>query len=119
MDKITERILKIINTFCHDATYKIIENDDILSKLPKKYKLNVEDLKNIIHYLQERDYINVKFVDDKNMCVSSLPKGRLHFENILNQNKITNSYRRLFLISITVSGIMSFLGAFLAIILFK
>lgn len=119
MDKITEKLLKIINELCQENSYKVFENSEILSKMPKKYNLGVEDLKNMIKYLAERDYIDVKFIDDKNLCVASLPKGRLHFENILNQNKTTSAYRKLFLASIMVSGIMAFLGAFLAVYLLK
>lgn len=119
MDKRTEKLLKIINELCNEGSYKVVEVSEVLSKLPKKFNLSVEDLQNMVKYLEERDYIDVKFIDDKNMCVSSLPKGRLHFENILSQNKITNAYKKLFICSIIVSGVMSFLGAFLAILILK
>lgn len=119
MDKLTEKLLKIINDIVKDGNYKVIENSEILSKMPKKHNLSIDDLKNMIKYLTERDYIDVKFIDDKNLCVASLPKGRLHFENILNQTKTTSAYRKLFLASMLVSGIMAFLGAFLAVFLFK
>jgi DNA-binding MarR family transcriptional regulator len=118
LDKRTEKLLRIINELCNEG-YKVVEIAEVLSKLPKKYNLSITDIKNMLKYLEERDYVDVKFIDEKNMCVSSLPKGRLHFENILNQNKITNAYRKLFVCSIIVSGIMSFLGAFLAILILK
>lgn len=118
MDKRSERLLKFINEIGGES-YKVIELTEVISKMPSKYNFTIQDIQNILNFLNQREYIDIKFVDDKNMCVASLPKGRLYFENILKQNQVTKAYRKLFITSIIVSGIMSFVGAFLAIYLFK
>ena len=113
LDKRSEKLLKYINNLGGES-YKVIELVEILDKLPKKYHYTIKDIQNILKFLEEREYIDIKFVDDKNMCVAALPKGRTYFENILQQNQITKAYRRLFISSMIVSGLMAFLGALIA-----
>ena len=63
-------------------------------------------LKKHIGYLLEKEYISVKYEDEKELCVCPLPKGKLLLEENLN-GEIENytTKKRYFL--------FSFLGAFL------
>lgn len=119
MDLRTEKFFELINDLCKDGNYKVLEIAEILAMLPKKYHFSYEDLQNMLKYLTEHDFIDVKFVDEKNLCVASLPKGRLHLENQLKEDKASDTYRKLFISSIVVSGLMAFLGAFVAVLLLK
>ena len=119
MDIRTEKFFELINELCKDGSYKVLEIEEILTMLPKKYHFSYADLQNMLKYLSEHDFVDVKFVDEKNLCVASLPKGRLHLENQLKEDKAVITYRKLFIASMIVSGLMSFLGAFVAILLLK
>lgn len=119
MDLRTEKFYEIINELCKDGSYKVLEIAEILQMLPKKYHFTYNELQNILKYLSEHDYIDIKFVDEKSLCVASLPKGRLHLENHMIESKTARAYKKLFICSIVVSGLMAFLGGFLASLLFK
>lgn len=117
MDRRTEKFFILINDLCKDGNYKILEISEILELLPAKYHIVSEDIPHMLKYLTERDYIDVKFADEKNICVASLPKGRLHLENQLKENKTAYAFRKLFIASVLVSGVMAFLGSFIATLL--
>lgn len=119
MDLRTEKFFEIINELCKDGNYKVLEIAEILQMLPKKYHFSYKDLQNMLKYLTEHDFVDVKFVDEKNLCVASLPKGRLHLENQSKESKTADAFRKLFISSVIVSGLMSFLGGFLASLLFN
>ena len=119
MDIKTEKFFEIINDFCKDGNYKVLELEEIQGLLPRKYQFSSKDLQTMLKYLSEHDYIDVKFVDNKNLCVSTLPKGRVEMENQIKEDKTSTTYKRLFIASIVVSGLMSFIGAFVATILLK
>ena len=117
LDLRTEKFFELLNELCKDGNYKVLEIEEILSMLPKKYHFSYKDLQNMLKYLSEHDFIDVKFVDEKSLCVASLPKGRLHLENQLKEDRAANTYKKLFIASMVVSGLMSFVGAFVATIL--
>lgn len=119
LDVRTEKFFELINELCKDGNYKVLEVAEVLEMLPKKYNFTFEDIQNMLKYLSERDYVDVKFVDEKSLCVASLPKGRLHLENQLKENKTAYAFRRLFIGSMIVSGLMAFLGAFVATLILK
>lgn len=119
MDLRTEKFFELINDLCKDGNYKVLEIEEILSLLPKKYHFTYKDLQNMLKYLSEHDFIDVKFVDEKSLCVASLPKGRLHLENQLKEDRASTTYKKLFIASMVVSGLMSFIGAFVATLLLK
>lgn len=82
LDKRTESVLSGINTLCAEGTYKILETEEILAVLPRKFKIDADGLKQMVKYLKDRDYIDVKYSDEQQYCLCTLPKGRLYFESV-------------------------------------
>jgi len=115
MDK---RKLKLLNFFLNSCNngYKVIDNSKIFSAI-KQYKSNFEFLKFDIEYLKTYRYIDLKYIDECNVCLSILDNSRI-FEENLRLNKFSKkSYFVSLIINATISGLMAFIGAFLAIIL--
>jgi len=87
LDKRTTFVLSAINKMCEEGTYKILEADEILKFLPSKFKTEADGLKQMIKYLKERSYVEIKYSDDKEYCICPLPKGRLYFEQEKSEKK--------------------------------
>lgn len=119
LDKRTEKALSIINTQCEEGSYKVLDANELLSLFPAKYRPDREGLNDIINYLCEREYIKIKYSDDKVYCLSPLPKGRLYHENAVLEQKNKFSYNRLVLAAFIGSVFGGLLGAALYGIILK
>ena len=116
LDKQTTDLLKSLNKFCADGSYKVLDKTDILSSLSKKFNTDLDALKNMIEHLQERNYLSVKYSDENVYCLAVLPKGRLFEEKneeLINERK---KYNLLILTTMSLSCVSAFVGAFLAVI---
>jgi hypothetical protein len=115
MDKRKLRLLRFFVNNC-DSGYKVIDVPKIYSVI-KKYKNNFELFSSDINFLKQHKYIDVKYLDDVNVCLSVLDNSHILQDNI----KSDRSVNKKFLLSLTFnaifSGIMAFLGAFFAIII--
>lgn len=80
LDKRTSALLQCINDLCASGTYKIISEEDFLSAFPEKWGVNVESLNQMLVYLSENGYINVKYSGGGMFCVCPLPLGRGYCE---------------------------------------
>ena len=61
LDKRTSALLQSINDFCSSGTYKIFSEEDFLSAFPEKWGVTAEALAQMLDYLSENGYINVKY----------------------------------------------------------
>ncbi len=119
LDKQTASFLKTIVNLCGDNGYKVIEIEDLLQTLPKKYAFDQESINQCMDYLHERNFIDVKYKEGDIYCLAVLPKSRLYFENEVEQYKVSRNFRKLFIASMICSGLSAFLGAMIAILCFR
>ena len=80
LDKRSEALLRIINEECKEGSYKVLEVDDLIRSMPRKYKIDSEGIAQLMGYLSSGEYISVKYGDEEVFCVSPLPRGRRIFE---------------------------------------
>ncbi len=120
LDKLNNKLIKVLNEMCdNSSTYKILTLSDIIDKLGKNFKVDIESLTKNFDYLCSRDYIDVKYIDEKDVCLAMLSKARLHDEEMHNLRKEKLRYLRLATISSICSALSAFIGGFLAFVLFK
>lgn len=118
LDKLNANLIKKLNELCDDsAAYKILEVSTILESMAK-FKLDYELLDNNLTYLQDYEYIDIKYLDEKEVCLAMLPKARLHTEEIKAEIKEKNKYYKLAIWSSVGSFLAALLGGFLANIMF-
>lgn len=110
LDKRTSAVLDKINTLCSDGSYKIVEADELLAALPASHASDAEGLSQMLRYLSEHEYIDIKYAEGDVYCVCPLPGGRMYFENV-KETKSTSFRRRRDTVLLTALG--AFLGAFL------
>jgi len=80
LDKRSEALLRIINKECSEGSYRVLEVDDLIRLMPKKFKVDFDTISQLMGYLKTGEYVSVKYSDNEVFCVSPLPRGRRIFE---------------------------------------
>ena len=69
LDKRSEALLRIVNKECLEGSYKVLEVDDLIRLMPKKYKVDYETISQLMGYLKAGEYVSVKYCDNEVFCV--------------------------------------------------
>lgn len=110
LDKRTSFLLAKINELCAEGSYKIVEKSEFLASFPERFHVDEDGLAQMMSYLAERNYIDIRYADESVYCICPLPEGRLYFENLREVKGGTRRNRR-DTVLLTVFG--AFFGAFL------
>ncbi len=99
LDRRSQELLRIINIECNEGSYKVLEIDDLIRQMPKKFKVDFDTINQLVNYLKIGEYISLKYSDKEVICISPLPRGRRVFEieNEDKKNKKKNSIKKFFL----------------------
>ena len=97
--------------------FKIFDSQKVMT-ISKKYKNNFELFCEDIKYLAKMKYIDVKYIDELNVCLSVLGNSLILQESIKKSSKSSKKLVLLMMVMAILCGIMSFVGSFIAIILF-
>lgn len=84
-----------------------------------KYNGKFELFEQDIEFLKQMDYIDLQHIDEDNFCLSIEDNSKIVEENIKVEKKSKRHLRYVLFLSMLVSGIMSFLGAFVATLLLR
>ena len=114
LDKRTTEFLKIINSNSTEGAFKVLEISNVLNKMPSKYKIDYDSIVHMAEYLKERDFVTIKYVDEQEICLAPLPKGRLYDEKEKELKKEKRKGIRLIILMVISSGVAAFLGALLS-----
>ena len=94
LDKRSEALLRIINKECNEGSYRVLEVDDLIRLMPKKFKVDFDTISQLMGYLKTGEYVSVKYSDNEVFCVSPLPRGRRIFE-VAQDEKNSNKKSKL------------------------
>ncbi len=81
LDKRCLKLLDIINGECLNSGYKVVEISTLIAAMDVSFGMDEEGIRECLEMLSAREYISVKYEDDKEVCLCPTPKGRLVFEN--------------------------------------
>ena len=84
IDKRCLILLDILNNEC-ELGYKVLSVEELALSMPNGYKCTAEGVLHCINALSAKEYISVKYQDEKEVCVCPLPKGRQVFENKIEE----------------------------------
>ena len=85
LDRLSLVLLNIINDECSDSGYKVFSIDDVMQSFPTRFKVEEEGVRESLNNLSAREYVIVKYEDEKEFCAIPTAKGRLVFENRIEQ----------------------------------
>ncbi len=117
MDKRKILLLKYLTAKCGNG-YKVLETSTVLAEL-NKYKKDYGEFKNDIEFLRSRKYIDVKYIDEDNICLLVLDNSRVLQENLKIEHGNKKSLVFMMILTSILSGIMAFIGSFLAIMILR
>ena len=117
MDKTKLRLLKYILKHCKDG-YKVLDIQNVL-KCIKKYRGKFEMFEKDINYLKQMNYIDLKYIDNSNFCLAIKDNTRIFQENLKIENHSKKHLLLIMIFSAIASGIMSFVGAFVAVMMLR
>ena len=109
LDKRSKSALRFFVDECSEGSYKILETEDIIKHLPKNLKVDADAVAQIIKYLENGEYISVKYADADQYCLCPLPFGRQFIENI-DQEENQKKQNRFFALK---NGLTTFIGSLL------
>lgn len=118
LDKKTSEFLRVVRKLCGDGSYKVVDVKTLLENSPKRLRLKEDSINDMLKYLEDQEYIDIKYSEKEVYCLAILTKSRVLFENVKNEEKTRAGLKKFLIWSLILSGVMSFLGAFLAILLF-
>lgn len=118
LDKRCLALLNFINGECLNSGYKVFSVEELMSAMPESFGMDTDAISECICALAEREYISVKYHDDFEVCACPLTKGRLVFENQIDEQlEKTRAEKRYFLVSF-LGAIFGAFFSFLIIFLF-
>ena len=112
LDNRTDVLLNYINTECCEGSYKIFSPSELMSAFPEKFAIDFDGLLLILNYLKDREYIAVKYTDDKAVCLSPLPKGRIYHEEQVLKDKQEYTYKRMVYVAFLGAVLGGIIGRF-------
>lgn len=107
LDKKSDAVLELLTTKAGN-TYKVLNKSQLVAELPRKLDIDDQSLLNIITFLKENEYVDVKYQDKDEICLSATVKAESYVEgekNITQKATITSG-------QVTVLLIGMFLAAF-------
>ncbi|MFA6860395.1 MAG: hypothetical protein WCR30_03305 [Clostridia bacterium] len=121
LDKQTERVFSIVSKECEGSTFSVIQNEDIFDMLPKKNPMDIDGLHSVINFLSSLEFLDIKIMDEKVICILVLPKGWLYLEQKKNEKKIKKAQMikaTLPISCLIIIFVLCFLATFLCLLMF-
>lgn len=85
LDKRCLAFLEYIDKACDRGGYKIFAVEELVSAMPAEFGADAEGVEECVLNLSAKEYISVKYMDEAEICLSPLTKGRLVFEQRLDE----------------------------------
>ena len=104
LDRETSLLLEKIVASCREGGYKIIDEAELCTCVPEGR------LRELLDFLQDNRYIDVRYAEEGVYCVRPLPEGKTYFERARREQEELRRRRR---DSALYSVFGAFLGAFL------
>lgn len=113
LDKISLTLLTIIDEQCALNGYRVFEFDELV-KLLSTPSINPSVIKECLVNLNASGYISIKYQDEFEVCMTSLPKGRQVIERERATEQTLAQFKRIHLKNSLLGG---FLGGVVASVL--
>ena len=85
LDKRCLALLNVINAECLNSGYRVFSFEELALSMPKHLGVDSAEVERCLSTLLEREYISIKYQDEKEVLTCPLPKGRLVFEKRIEE----------------------------------
>ena len=117
LDKKSDAVLQLLTEKAGN-TYKVLDKSQLVAELPSKLNIDVPSLLNIITFLKENEYVDVKYQDRDEICLSATVKAESYVEGekVTEKATITNGQISVLMLAMFVAA---FIGTLVANIVGK
>lgn len=115
LDRLSAEVLNIINGNVYDGGYTVLEIDGIAKQTSDK-NATAEQICECLDCLRDKEFISVKYQDDREVCLSALPKGRAFFEKKLEDEMEKQSKKQKYFVYSFLGGLVG--GVTTAVVIF-
>ena len=98
LDKRSKALLIYIVSQCYQGAFQVIAVADMIKALAKKFKLDADNISQIIKHLMQQQYIEVKHFDETCYCLAPLPKARSLHEKHIEEKRMNSRNNKLAII---------------------
>lgn len=115
LDEKTLRLFTVIHKTCGN-NYKIVEEGELLSSFRESDRVDAVLLREMIFNLEGHSFIDVRYADDGEYCMCSLPAGMRFLEEVSGKKTETRRSRGIELAIVFLASLLGgFLGALCAL----
>ncbi len=83
LDKKTAAVLDMLVQLVGES-YKVVNKAQLLAELPPRLGVDEQNMAGILAFLKENDYIDIKYQDKNEICLSATVKATSYSENEKN-----------------------------------
>lgn len=113
LDKKTEAVLRLLIRTVGE-NYKVINKNQLVAQLPAKLHIDARGLQNILTFLKENEFVDIKYQDKDEICLSTTVKASSYNENeknVIERASISTLQVTMLLVGVFLAA---FAGALLA-----
>lgn len=104
LDERSLALLDVINGVCTDSGYKIFDLSELAEALSRRFNIDADGVRECVKNLSYHEYLSVKYEDEREICARPLSKGRLAFENRIDQEITRAKEKRQYFIYSALGG---------------
>lgn len=94
LDERTGILLGVVNEMCEKGSYQLVEESELLKRLPPACGVDGVTLRAMLNYLEDGNYIEVGYAEEGEYCLRPLPEGRLYTERLRKEKREAMRRRR-------------------------
>ena len=116
LDKVSICALNVISNACQEVgVYVVLEVEDIIKNFPIEYEISSEKLLTSVRFLSSLGYVNLKYLSDKEFCLSLTDSGKNYIKDIKVEKRLKIKLTlKIFCFCFLGALIGGFLGSLLA-----
>lgn len=100
-------------------SYKVVKKQRLLDAMPRKYRLDEDELVSIIGFLKDSDYLTVKYQDKDEICLVLTVKAESYLSGEQEQSMKTKMANGQAWLLVAATFVAAFLGALFAVLIGK
>ena len=88
LDKVSQYLIGVIQSACQGGNnYVVLEVDEIVNTSPINLNITNEKILNSVKLLSTLNYLNLRYLSDKEFCVSITSSGNSYIKDIKAERK--------------------------------
>ena len=116
LDKKSDTVLRLLIEKTQHS-YKVLNKNQIVAELPPRLHNDAQEMLEIVAFLKENEYLDVKYQDKDEICLCTTVKAKSYIDGEKNIVHPAHFTTRQFVLLFAGTFVCAFAGALLAVLL--